>query len=131
MWEGTRNQESIRDPGREVPGSRVVCTEHAGACPGHFLPQHLFWVVLSCSLVSSPAHPTYQEHEDDGALVNVVYEVTRFLPKPAPAKRGVCKWPAEPELGTAADVGPGPPASPCLRPKLQGYTFPRSLGEQS
>lgn len=82
------------------------------------LPQRLCWVVLSCSLVPSPARPTYQEHEDDGALVDVVHKVARFLPKPAPAKRGVCKWPAGPEQGTAADVGPGPPASPCLRPKL-------------
>lgn len=39
-------------------------------------------------LVPQPLNPprTYQEHKDDGALVDVVHQVTRFLAKPAPAK---------------------------------------------
>lgn len=47
-------------------------------------------------LVPQPLNPprTYQEHEDDGALVDVVHQVTRFLAKPAPAKTGQLRWPA-------------------------------------
>lgn len=49
-------------------------------------------------LVPQPFNPprTYQEHEDDGALVDVVHQVTRFLAKPAPAKTGQLRWPAGP-----------------------------------
>ena len=31
---------------------------------------------------------TYQEHKDDGALVDVVHQVSGLLAKPAPAKMG-------------------------------------------
>lgn len=60
------------------------------ATPGHILPQHLCWVgpllPSQCPAPSWSLRRTYQEHKDDGALVNIVHQVTGLLAKPAPAK---------------------------------------------
>lgn len=62
------------------------------ATSGHILPQHLCRVgpllPSQCPAPSRSLLRTYQEHKDDGALVNIVHQVTRLLAKPAPAKKG-------------------------------------------
>lgn len=82
-----------RGPGSGGGGYRVCAGgQQGGGTPGHIFCQHLCWVgpLLSswCPALAQFPVGTYQEHEDDGALVNVVHQVSGLLAEPAPAKRG-------------------------------------------
>lgn len=76
-----------------VPGSGVVCTDGVqGGHPGpHSSPASLLGGSSASSRCPAPSRSplrTYQQHEDDGALVNIVHQVAGLLAKPAPAKMG-------------------------------------------
>ena len=76
------------------PSSVVLCTECGGAeglLQATSFPSISVVGPLQSSRCPAPSQfplRTYQEHEDDGALVDVVHQVTRLLAKPAPAKTG-------------------------------------------
>lgn len=82
-----------------VLGHRVAQTGYGVAyrVGAQGYPCHIFatvsaWVdppLSSCHPApSQPPLRTYQEHENDRALVDVVHQVTGLLAKPAPVKMG-------------------------------------------
>lgn len=85
---GARGRESWERDARQRGGAYRVCV--GGGNPDPVPPQHLCWVgpLLSswCPALSHFPPRTYQEHEDDGALVDVVHQIAGLLAKPAPAK---------------------------------------------
>lgn len=82
VWEGGVGKQG--DVDRACAGS--------GALQATWLPlQPLCWVGPQRPAPSPVPVSTYQEHEDDGALVDVVHEVAGLLPEPAPAKVGGCQ----------------------------------------
>ena len=130
---------------KREPSSVVLCTEcvcwgggREGLLQATSFPSISVVGPLQSSGCPAPTQfplRTYQEHEDDGALVDVVHQVTRLLAKPAPAKTGWCKWPAEPEPGTTAALKPGSsglilsetPSPWLLLPLKPGWTAPDPL----
>lgn len=79
-----------------VPSSAVLCTECVWGRGEGLLQATSFPSISAVGPLQSSGCPapsqfplrTYQEHEDDGALVDVVHQVSGLLAKPAPAKMG-------------------------------------------
>lgn len=112
-------------------GSATVCGRYRVARGGQvtsFPASPLGWIL--CRPPGAPAPTqfplrTYQEHEDDGALVDVVHQVTRLLAKPAPAKTGWLWMAAGLCQGDHSQLGTSSSSSLALpEPHLQGCPFP-------
>lgn len=80
-------------------------------------------------LVPSPVPvSTYQEHEHDGNLEDVVQLVARLLPKPAPAKVGAVSDLLRRSWGTTADSGPGASSVTLPEAHSPGLNLPQKQG---
>ena len=74
-----------------MPSNVVLCTECVWGQGEWLLPSISVVGPLQSSGCPAPSQfplRTYQEHKDDGALVDVVHQVSGLLAKPAPAKMG-------------------------------------------